>query len=305
MPFSQNYLEIQKIGLVKLKHSNGAILWLLLTGLGLGFAFSLILAYFLQVYALIPLIVVFAVSGYLAARIIGKAGGEFSTKAKTYSVILVGFIVGIAFDMIRLRYDWLLDTFKYIAIGGLAILFAMVYKRNLEKYEEAYPGDGPHLGILRVPVLYLFAGANFALVICTLAEYFLLTFYFYVELPLLLGVCVFLMFTVKGEHDLLHKDGSHWTQLFAGAALGIAFELMFFNIVMSIDLLELLVVSVMFTITAFVIRMKSDVETDSDGINLELASKKKKKPTSRITGNYSLRKKSSQTKRKPTKAKKR
>jgi len=285
-----------------LKHSNGAILWLLLTGLGLGFAFSIILAYFLQVYALIPLIVVFAVSGYLTVRIIGKAGGEFSSKAKIYSVILVGFIVGIAFDMIRLRNDWLLDTFKYIALGGLAILFAMVYKRNLEKYEDAYPGDGPHLGILRVPVLYLFAGANFALVIVTLMEYFLGTFYFYAQLPLLIGVCVFLMFTVKGEHDLLHKDGSHWTQLFSGAALGIGFELMFFNILYSIDLLELLIVCVIFLITASVIRMKSDVETDSGGIDLKLASKKEKKPTSRITGNYSLRKKST---RKPTKSKKR
>jgi hypothetical protein len=288
-----------------LKRSNGAVLWLLLTGVGLGFAFSIILAYFLQVYSLIPLIIVFAVSGYLTARIIGKAGGEFSSKAKIYSNILVGFLVGIAFDMIRLRYDWLLDTFKFIALGGLAILFAMVYKNNLQKYEDAYPGDGPHLGIFQVPILYLFAGANFALVIVTLAEYFLGTFYFYAELPLLLGVCVFLMFTAKGEHDLLHKDGSHWTQLFSGAALGIGYELMFFNIVYSIDLLELLVVCIIYVITAAVIRLKSDVETDPGGINLELESKKEKKPTTRITGNYSMRKKSTQTTRKPTKSKKR
>jgi len=288
-----------------LKRSNGAILWLLLTGVGMGFAFSLIAAYFLQVYALIPLIIVFAVSGYMTVRIIGKAGGEFSAKAKSYSVILIGFIVGLVFDMMRLRYDWILDTFKYIAIGGLVILFAMVYKRNLEKYEDAYPGDGPHLGILRVPVLYIFAGFNFALVICTLAEYYLLTFYFYALLPLLVGFCVFLMFTVKGEHDLLHPDGSHWTQLFAGATLGVGIELMFFNIVLTIDLLELLIVCAMFTITAFVIRMKGDTELGSDGIDLVLAPKKKKKPTSRITGNYSMRKKSSQTTRKPAKSKKR
>jgi hypothetical protein len=291
--------------LIKLKHSNGGILWLLLTGVGMGFALSLILAYFLQVYALIPLIIVFAVSGYLTVRILGKAGGEFSTKAKGYSVVLLGLVVGIVFDMMRLRYDWLLDTFKYIALGGLAILFAMVYKRNLEKYEDAYPGDGPHLGILRVPVLYLFAGANFALVICTIAEYFLSTFYFYALLPLILGICLFLMFTVKGEHDLLHKDGSHWTQLFAGAALGVGIELMLFNTVLTIDLLEILIVCLIFLLTAYVIRMKSDTETGSDSINLELESTKSKKPTSRITGNYSFKSRSSDTKRKPTKSKKR
>ncbi|MHA1125373.1 MAG: hypothetical protein ACTSO7_05910 [Candidatus Heimdallarchaeota archaeon] len=286
-----------------MKRSNGAILWLLIVGLGLGFAFSLILAYFLQVYALIPLVIVFAVSGYLTVRIIGRAGGEFSHNTKTYSVILLGFLIGIAFDMIRLRYDWLLDTFKFIALGGLVILFAMVYKRNLEKYEDTHPGDGPHLGILRIPTLYIFAGINFAMVIVTIAEYFLLTFYFYALLPLLLGICVFLMFTVKGEYDLLHKEGSHWTQLFAGAALGVAGELMLFNIVFSIDLLELLVTCLIFLITAFVIRMKGDTDLDSDGISLELVSKKSKKPTTRITGNYSMRKKSTKTKRKSTKPK--
>ena len=241
-----------------MKQSNGANLWLLLTGLGMGFALSIILAYFLQVYSLIPLIIIFALGGYLSARILGKAGGEFSDKAKSYSVILLGVIVGIAFDLFRLRYDWLLDTFKYIAVGGLTILFAMVYKRNLEKYKDAYPGDGPHLGLFRVPILYIYTGVNFVLVICTLAEYFLLTFYFYVLLPLLIGLTIFLMFTVKGEHDLLHEDGSHWIQVISGAALGVGIELMLFNTVLSIDLLELFICSLMFFITAFVIRMKSE-----------------------------------------------
>jgi hypothetical protein len=51
--------------------------------------------------------------------------------------------------------------------------------------------------------------------------------------------------------------------------------------------------------------MKSDVETDSGGIDLKLESKKEKKPTTRITGNYSMRKKSTKTSRKSTKSRKR
>jgi hypothetical protein len=268
-----------------LRRPNGGVIWLLLAGAAMAFAFNQIASYFLLLRFMIPSFIILVLGGYICARIIGQVGGEFSAGAKNYSIILEGFVFGMVFDLLRFRYDWFINVFKYIAIGAFFILIAMVFKRNLDKYKEEHPNDGPHLGLMRLPILYILAGVNFGLTASSVMFAFLDSLYFIASLPLLVGVAIFIMVSAKANHDLLDDESGVWQQIFAGVALGITIDLMLFKIITWQDLLKLFVIFVIFGVTALVIRMKEATVIKSDKADLKLASKKSGK---KIVGTITL-----------------
>ena len=273
-----------------MKRSNGGVIWLLIAGATAGFALSLILASMLFLNYLIPIFILLVISGYLCARVIGKAGGEFSEKAKNYSIILEGFVFGIIFDLMRYRYDWLINIFKYLAIASFLVLIAVVLKRNLEKYKEGYPEEGPYLGLMRPSILYILAGVNFAITINTVVEAFMGSAYFIATLPLLVLFAVLVMIFAKADFDLLDNESGVWNQLFAGGAIGFAYDLFLFRELLWQDLVKLFVVCIIFTITAIVVRMKTPTKLGVGEISLELEDKKPRKSTSKskVVGEITL-----------------
>lgn len=274
-----------------MRKSNGAVIWLLFSGAAMGFALSLILASMLFLNYLIPIFILLVIAGYLTTRVIGRAGGEFSDKAKNYSIILEGFVIGIVFDLMRFRYDWLINVFKYIAIGTFFILMSFVLNRNLEKYSENYPNQETHLGILRPSILWILTGFNFALTINTIIEAYLGSGYFIGALPALVLFTVIVMFLSKAEYDLLDARSGVWVQLFTGAALGVGYDLAFFRVILWQDLLKLFVVSIILAITAGVIRMKKPAELGVGEVDIQLEDRKRKKK-SKVVGEISLKSKS-------------
>jgi len=280
-----------------LRRPNGGVIWLLLSGVAMAFAFNQIIAWFLAIQYYIPSFIILVLGGYICARVIGKVGGEFSEGAKSYSILLEGFMFGIAFDLMRIRYDWFINVFKYIAVGTFFILIAMVFKRNLEKYTDQNPKDGPHLGLMRLPVLYILAGINFGLVVCSITEAFLSSMYFIALLPFLLGIGIFVMITSKANYDLLENESGAWQQLLAGGAIGVTYDLMMFRVVVWQDLLKVFVIFAIFVITASVIRMKEATIIKSRGVRLDMDSKKAKK-SKKVVGSIQLtsKKSSSSTK---------
>jgi len=275
-----------------LRRPNGGVIWLLLSGVAMAFAFNQIVSWFLALQYYIPSFIILVLSGYITARVIGRVGGEFSTGAKSYSILLEGFMFGMAFDLMRIRYDWFINIFKYIAIGSFFILIAMVYKRNLEKYAEQSPKDGPHLGLMRLPILYIIAGASFGLVICSIVEAFLNSLFFIALLPFLLLVSIFVMITAKANNDLLDSQSGVWQQLLAGGMLGITYDLLLFRVLVWQDLLKAFIIFAIFVITASVVRMKEATIIKSEGIRLDFDSKKTTKPK-KVVGSIDLQKRTS------------
>ncbi|MBN1330682.1 MAG: hypothetical protein JXA54_14505 [Candidatus Heimdallarchaeota archaeon] len=272
-----------------MRRPNGGVIWLLLSGVAMAFAFNQIVSWFLALQYYIPSFIILVLSGYITARVIGRVGGEFSAGAKSYSILLEGFMFGLAFDLMRIRYDWFINIFKFIAIGTFFILIAMVFKRNLEKYTEQSPKDGPHLGLMRLPILYIIAGASFGLVICSITEAFLNSLYFIALLPFLLLVSIFVMITAKANNDLLDSESGVWQQLLAGGMLGVTYDLIMFRVIVWQDLLKVFIIFAIFIITASVVRMKEATIIKSDGIKLDFDSKKTKKPK-KVVGSIELQK---------------
>ncbi len=286
-----------------MRRPNGGVIWLLLSGVAMAFAFNQIVSWFLAMKYYIPSFIILVLSGYLTARVIGKAGGEFSEKARSYSILLEGFMFGMAFDLMRLRYDWFVNIFKFIAIGTFFILIAMVFKRNLESYTEQNPKDGPHLGLMRLSILYMIAGASFALTICSIAETFLSSLFFIALLPFLLLVGIFVMITSKANNDLLEAESGVWQQLLAGGMLGVTYDLLMFRVIVWQDILKVFIVFAIFAITASVVRMKEATIIKSDGIKLDFDSKKDKK-SKKVVGSIELKKRApSDTSRSKTSSK--
>lgn len=288
-----------------MRRPNGGVIWLLLAGAAMAFAFNQIASYFLMLRFMIASFIILVIGGYICARVIGQAGGEFSDKVKNYSIILEGFVFGMTFDLLRFRYDWFINVFKHIAIGTFFILIAMVLKRNLEKYEENHPADGPHLGIMRLPILYILAGLNFGFTLSSVFTAYLNSYYFIATLPILVGVAIFVMVSSKADHDLLSSESGLWQQLFAGGALGLVFDLILFKIVLWQDLLKLFVVFVIFVIIGFVIRIKEASAIKTDSMQVDFDSKKPKKKK-KVVGTIELETKGkpkSSTKKKPPKSK--
>lgn len=286
-----------------MKRPNGAVIWLLLAGAMMGFSLSLIFAYFLQGLYLIPVFIILVIAGYLTARMIGKAGGELSEEAKSFAIILEGLVIGIAFDLIRLRHDWIINIFKYVALGSFFVLIALALRRNLEDYQEE-KGKELQLGIMRPSVLFIFAGFSFAIGVAAIAEAFLFSGY-YIPLLILLAACgLAAVITSSPDYNLLQEESSTWYQIMAGATMGVAFDLVIFRVVLWQDLLKLTVACLVFAVTAMVIRMKepTTMPGEEEGFKLEFAGKKdsKKKSRSRLS-RTSRRKKSSKKKRKKKK----
>ncbi|NHJ39681.1 MAG: hypothetical protein FK731_06570 [Asgard group archaeon] len=274
-----------------MRRPNGGVIWLLLAGAAMAFAFNQMAYYFLTLRYMIASFIILVIGGYICARVIGQAGGEFSDKVKNYSIILEGFVFGMVFELLRFDYDFFINVFKYIAIGTFFILIAMVFKRNLEKYEEKHPADGPHLGIMRLSILYILAGLNFGLTISSVLTAYLNAYYFIASLPILVGVAIFVMVSSKADHDLLSSESGLWQQLFVGGALGLLFDLILFKIVIWQDLLKLFVVFVIFVITGFVIRMKEATAIKTDSRLIEFDSKKPSQKK-KIVGSIELEPKS-------------
>ena len=274
----------------------------------MGFVLSLVLSSMLYLNYLIPVFILLVISGYLCARVIGRAGGEFSEKAKNYSIILEGFMFGVVFDLMRFRYDWVINIFKYIAIGSFFILTSVVLKRNLVKYSESYPEDGPYLGIMRPSILYILAGLNLAITVNTVTEAFMGSGYFIATLPLLVLFAVLVMIFAKADFDLLDNESGVWNQLFAGATLGFAYDLLLFRVLLWQDIVKLFVVCLVFVITAIVIRMKAPTKLGVGEISLELEDKKPRKKSSsksKVVGEITLstKKSSKEDSTKPSKKK--
>ncbi|MHA1629099.1 MAG: hypothetical protein ACTSXO_05705 [Candidatus Heimdallarchaeota archaeon] len=286
-----------------MRRSNGGVIWLLIAGAALAFGFNQVVAYLLQVKFFIPSFLLLVLSGYVVARIIGRVGGEFSAGAKPYSILLEGFVFGLAFDLLRMRYDWIINIFKHIALGTFFILIALAFKSNLEKYTDKHPKDGPHLGLLRVSLLYIFAGVCFGFTINNLVEAFLQDLYFIALLPFLLTLAVLIMITAKADFDLLSDRSGTWQQLLAGGALGVTVDLLLFKIVTWRDLLNVFVVFAIFVITASVIRMKEATAISSEGVELSLPAKKGKKKK-KVVGTIELTKRPSSSTKKYTRPKK-
>ena len=283
-----------------MRRPNGGVIWLLLAGVAIAFAFNQVVGYFLQIKYFIPSFIILVLSGYITARVIGRAGGEFSEGVKSYSILLEGFTFGLVFDLIRMRYDWFINVFKHIAIGTFFILIAMVFKRNIEKYQEEHPKDGPHLGLMRLPILYILAGFCFALTINSITEAFLQNLYYIALLPFLVGIGVFVMITAKADFDLLDAESGPWQQLIAGGALGVTFDLIFFRVITGQNILSAFVVFAVFIITATVVRMKEATEIKPGGVKLDLKSKKSKK----VIGTIQLESKTSSSTKTYTRQKK-
>ena len=243
----------------------------------MGFALSLVLASMLYVQYMIPVFILLVISGFICGRVIGRSGGEFSEETKSYALILEGIVFGIVFDLMRYRYDWLINIFKFIAIGTFFILFAIIYKRNLEKYSEEHFDDGPHMAIMRPSILYILAGTNFAIAVNSIIEAFMGSSYFLVLMGFLVLFGVLLMVFSKADFDLLSTDSGVWNQLFAGALIGFAYDLALFRVILWQDIAKLFIVTVMFAITASVIRMKTPTKMGVGDIDLELQSSKSKK----------------------------
>lgn len=248
----------------------------------MGFALSLILASMLFLQYLIPIFILLVIGGLICARVIGRSGGEFSEDTKNYALILEGIIFGIVFDLMRFRYDWLINIFKFIALGTFFILFAVFYKRNLDEYTNDHLDDGPYMAIMRPSILYILAGCNFAIAINCIVEAFMGSSYFLVLLPLMVLFGVLLMIFSKADFDLLSTDSGVWNQLFAGIMLGFAYDLALFRVILSQDIAKLFIVCMMFLVTAFVIRKKIPTKMGIGGVSLDLESTKsrKKKTTS-------------------------
>ena len=248
----------------------------------MGFALSLILASMLFLQYLIPIFILLVIGGLICARVIGRSGGEFSEDTKNYALILEGIIFGIVFDLMRFRYDWLINIFKFIALGTFFILFAVFYKRNLDEYTNDHLDDGPYMAIMRPSILYILAGCNFAIAINCIVEAFMGCSYFLVLLPLMVLFGVLLMIFSKADFDLLSTDSGVWNQLFAGIMLGFAYDLALFRVILSQDIAKLFIVCMMFLVTAFVIRKKIPTKMGIGGVSLDLESTKsrKKKTTS-------------------------
>ncbi len=273
-----------------MRNSNGGVIWLILSGAAVGFALSLILASMLFLQYLIPVFILLVISGFICARVIGRSGGEFSEDTKSYALILEGIIFGITFDLMRYRYDWMINIFKFIAIGTFFILFAIVYKRNLEEYTNNHPDDGPYMAIMRPSILYILVGCNFALAVNCIVEAFMGSAYFFVLLPLMVLFGVLLMFFSKADFDLLSTDSGVWNQLFAGMMLGFAYDLALFRVLLWQDIIKLFIVCMMFTITALFIRMKKPTKMGIGGISLESTKSKKKKSSSGVEISFAEKK---------------
>jgi len=285
------------------RRPNGGVIWLLIAGAALAFGFNQVVAYLLQVKFFIPSFLLLVLSGYVVARILGRVGGEFSVGAKSYSILLEGFVFGMAFDLLRMRYDWIINIFKHIAIGTFFILIALAFKSNLEKYTEQNPKDGPHLGLMRVSFLYIFAGVSFGFTINSLVEAFLQDLYLMALLPFLLTVAILVMVTAKADYDLLSDKSSTWQQLFAGGALGVTLDLLLFKVVMWRDLLNVFVIFGIFVITASVIRMKEATAISPGGMAIDLPAKKGKKKK-KVVGTIELERRAPSSTKKYTRPKK-
>ena len=71
-----------------MRRPNGGVIWLLLAGAAMAFAFNQVVSYFLSLRFMIASFIILVIGGYMCARVIGQAGGEFSEKVKSYSIIL-------------------------------------------------------------------------------------------------------------------------------------------------------------------------------------------------------------------------
>ncbi|MFW9921690.1 MAG: hypothetical protein ACFFDW_00175 [Candidatus Thorarchaeota archaeon] len=293
--------------LKNLRRSNGGVIWLLISGAAMGFALSLILSSMLYLNYLIPVFILLVMGGYLTARVIGRGGGEFSENVKSYSIVLEGFIFGIVFDLMRYRYDWIINIFKYIAIGTFFILVSFVLKRNLDKYIADNPNDGPHLGLMRPSILWILVGMNFAITINSVIEAFLGSGYFIACMPLLVLFAILTMVFSKADFDLLQTESGTWTQLFAGATIGFVYDLALFRVLLWQDIIKLFVVCIIVVITGTVIRMKTPTKLGVGTVNLELDEKKDRKKKSNIVGEISLKPRTSgsESSKKTTSKKKR
>ena len=271
-----------------MRRPNGGVIWLLLAGVAMGFAFNIIVSYYLLVRSLIPSFIILVLSGILCSRVLGRSGGEFSEKTKSYSILLVGFMFGLAFDLFRLRYHWYINVFKYIALGTFFILISVFLKRNLETYTEEHPTDGPHLGFFRPSILYILTGFSFALTINSVIETYLFNLFFFATLPILVVIAIIATITAKADYDLLENESGVWHQIFSGAAIGIAYDLIMFRVIIWQDLIKIVVVFALFIITGSVIRMKQATRVDTRGTRLDLQPRKTKKKKGKVVGTIDL-----------------
>ena len=158
---------------------------------------------------------------------------------------------------------------------------------------------------MRPSILYILVGLNFAVAINVLAEAFLFSVYYIPLLILLAATGVFVIISSKADFDLLDEQSGMWAQIAAGATLGVAYDLIFFRVIIWLDLVKLFVAFLVFAITGFVVRMKKPtvMTATGDGVQLELASSSTKKTTKTRTSGTVSRKKTSSKSRSPTKKK--
>ncbi|NHJ33541.1 MAG: hypothetical protein FK732_11840 [Asgard group archaeon] len=270
-----------------MRRPNGGVIWLLIAGVAMGFAFDIVVSYYLLFRSLIPSFIILVLCGILCSRVIGKAGGEFSEEAKSYSIILVGFMFGIAIDLFRVRYHWYINVFKYIALGTFFVLVSVFLKRNLETYLEEHPTDGPHLGIFRPSILYILSGLCFAIAINVVIETYLFNLFFIATLPIIIAILILVSILAKADFDLLDDQSGVWSQILSGAAIGIAYDLVF-RVIIWQDLIKLVVIFGMVVITASVVRMKQATRIDTRGTRLDLDTKKPKKKKGKVVGTIDL-----------------
>jgi hypothetical protein len=280
-----------------LRRTNNANIWLLVTGGLMGFAFSLITAYFLGELFLIADFVLLVIVGITSTILIGRTGGEFSEETGPFAIVFEGLVLGLTFDLLRLRFEWIINLFRGIALGSLFVVMAWSLRRSLAKYTENNPTDGPYLGFMRESFLFILGGFCFATSVNSLSQYFLSRNFFIATLIVLIASAIYVMFSASGDTDLFSSDSGVWHQLFVGASLGLIYELIFVRSFLWQDLLKMFVVFMVTTLTAFIVRGKSSTQLDSSGIQLELSSKKPKKQK-KVIGDVSPKKSERSRKRK-------
>ena len=86
----------------------------------------------------------------------------------------------------------------------------------------------------------------------------------------------------------MENESGVWHQIFSGAAIGIAYDLIMFRVIIWQDLIKLVVVFAMFIITGSIIRMKQATRVDTRGTRLDLDARKTKKKKGKVVGTIDL-----------------
>ncbi len=105
-------------------------------GLVAGQVVGILVEYWAYVFYFIPDLVLIAIAGYLSMREFGRARAFVSADIPVQLYIINGIWISLAYELVRLRFNIIVDLPKFVGLGIIALWLCFVLTRAWTRPKE-------------------------------------------------------------------------------------------------------------------------------------------------------------------------